>query len=197
MVDYLNQPLARFLDDAGAKRASPGGGSVAALAAALGVALGEMAANYSASRGDEATRNTVAALLDKLQRTSAALRQLVGEDMEAYERFASARKLSADTPDREAQVRAAASVATLVPLETVALAAAALDVMSELRPVCNTYLVSDLRAGAILAEAAARAAAENVRINLPDLPEEDAREFETRLDALLGRAAETASKLTQ
>lgn len=194
-IDYLAEPLARFLDDASARQPVPGGGSVSALAAALGVTLGEMSANYSTARGDEPTSPVVTSCLDQLQLAGVSLRQLMVEDMAAYEAYAAARKLPTGAPDRDARRSDAAALATLVPLEIAALAAAAVKVMAELVPVCNRYLRSDLRAGAILAEAAARAAAENVRVNLPDLSDNDAADTESKLDAVLKRAAESLARV--
>jgi formiminotetrahydrofolate cyclodeaminase len=186
--DYLSEPLARFLDDAAARQPVPGGGSVSALAAALGVTLGEMSANYSRERDDKPEPPAVQACLTKLGRAGACLRQLVAEDMAAYAAYAAARKSPA------ADRIAAAAVATLVPLEIAAVAAAAVAVMADLVPVCNRHLLSDLRAGAMLAEAAARAVAENVRVNLPDLPEKDAAEAETKLDSILEHAADALAR---
>ena len=194
-IDYLAEPLARFLDDASARQPVPGGGSVSALAAALGVTLGEMSANYSIARGDEPALPAVSACLDKLRRAGVSLRQLVDEDMAAYGAYAAARKLPTDAPDRDAQRTAAAAVATLVPLEIAAMAAAAVEVMAEFMPVCNRHLRSDLRAGAILAEAAARAVAENVRVNLTDLPDKDAAEAESKLQSILTRAADSIARI--
>ena len=42
-----NTPIAEFLRAASARQATPGGGSVSALAGALAAAMGEMVLNYS------------------------------------------------------------------------------------------------------------------------------------------------------
>lgn len=192
--DYFAEPLGRFLADAAAGRPTPGGGSVAALAGALGVALAQMAAHYTLKSKRCAEHHDQArTVLARLERAGDALRQLVAEDMDAYAGYAAARKLPADAPDRIA----AARVATLVPLEMVALLAAALDVMADLSAVCNPYLKSDLRGGAALAEAAARAAAENVRVNLPDLESAEADETRANVDASLTRAAQARTRIEQ
>ena len=46
-MTYLDGPIKTYLDDLAARKASPGGGSAAALGAATGVALMEMVANYT------------------------------------------------------------------------------------------------------------------------------------------------------
>ena len=183
VVDYLDESLARFVDDARAQRPTPGGGSVSALVGVLGVALGEMAARYSpgpqaAAGGAEA----VARLVGRLERSGEALRRLVDEDIAAYEAYSAARK------ETDASRAAAARVAALVPLEIVAFCTAAVDVMAELKTPCNRRLLSDLHGGAILAEAAARAAAEYVGVNLPDVEEPSRTEFANQLESSLEQA---------
>ncbi len=185
--DYLKQPLARFLDDAGARRPTPGGGSVSALIAALATTMGQMAANYTLgeANGTEAG-GTVGGILRKLRRAELVLRQLIGEDMLAYRQYAQAAKLPADSPDRDDQVRLALSTAIAVPMEIAMVAAATLRAMDELKHKANRNLLGDLAVGAVLADAAARAAGFNIRENLAHLADRnEARQLEDQLDQLL------------
>ena len=44
---YIDKPLKTYLEDLAAKQPTPGGGSAAALSAAIGVSLMTMSANYT------------------------------------------------------------------------------------------------------------------------------------------------------
>ena len=49
-MDYRQEPLMRYLDDAAAAQPTPGGGSVAAMAAALASTMASMAAGFTAGK---------------------------------------------------------------------------------------------------------------------------------------------------
>ncbi len=161
----LSRPLAEFLDRVDARTPTPGGGSVAALVGALAAALGRMVARYTLGNPNYAEHEpAMRAWLDELGRARDAFCALIAEDMAAYERYAAAAKGAGADAARE-KSRALAT-ATAVPMEIVAVAAAVAARMDEMKDRCNRFLLSDLVVGAILCEAAASAAAANVRVNL-------------------------------
>jgi methenyltetrahydrofolate cyclohydrolase len=172
MKDYADLPLREFLEDTAARQPTPGGGSCAALVGAIGAGLAQMAARYTLNNDRyKAHHPDVARIVEQLSRVERMFRDLMVEDMAAYEASASASKTRTGSPDEQEQYHLAMLTATAVPLEIVTTATAALRAMAELKDKCSRSLLSDLISAAWITEAAARTAAENVRGNLPRLPD--------------------------
>jgi len=168
MADGLgSMTVEEMLGAVGSRTPAPGGGAVAALAGALGAALGRMAAGYS-DRGEGAEE--AAGIAARLESSRAVLLRLADEDAAAFERFQALSRLGADDPAR-AGLGEAAREAAGVPLAVVGASAGVVRMAEELGPVVNTWLRSDLAICAILAEASARSAAWMVRVNLPGVRE--------------------------
>jgi formiminotetrahydrofolate cyclodeaminase len=164
-ADLLSLSVAEFLDRAGARSPTPGGGSVAALVGALGTTMGQMSARYTAGNPKYAEHEpAVRAWLDELARAREAFCELIAEDVSAYSRLAEA--LKARAPAGEPERARALATATAVPMEIVAMAATVAGRMDGMKNRCNVHLLSDLVVGAVLCDAAAHAAAANARANL-------------------------------
>src|SRR5919199_5009336 len=85
MAGALDQPVAEFSARLAAKEPTPGGGSAAALAGALGAGLVSMVCNYTVGREkfadvDEEMRG----VLHRSEELRAELERAVDEDVEAY-----------------------------------------------------------------------------------------------------------------
>ena len=129
------------------------------------------------------------------------------EDAAAYLDVVAARRLPRDSDEeraaRKAAIGEASVAATEVPLRVARLAAEVLDLAASIASIGNRNAVSDAGAAALLAAAAARGAALNVRINLPSLPEahplrEDAAARLAELDSSVSkREAEALSAVSQ
>lgn len=154
----------------------PGGGSASALAGALGAALVEMVCELTVGKPEYEDVDPVA------RQIGAAAGELRGsmlaaaeEDAAAYLDVVTARRLPRETDEeraaRKAAIGEASLAATEVPLRVVRLAADVLDLAASIASIGNRNAVSDAGAAALLAAAAARGAALNVRINLPSLPD--------------------------
>ena len=175
----------------------PGGGSAAAVAGAIGAAVVGMVVELTVGRPDAADHE---ALLDDVraaaQRLRAELLDLAETDAEAYDAVVRARRLPRETePEVEARTNAmteATREATRIPLATAEAAAAVLELADQIAPIGNRNAISDVGVGAMLAAAAVRGAALNVRINVPYLAEGDplAADASAELDRLLTRADE-------
>jgi methenyltetrahydrofolate cyclohydrolase len=160
---YLDKTLAEFMDDIAAETPAPGGGSVAAVVAALAASLAAMVARFSREHWEDA-----AGAVAQAESLRARVAPLAEEDAVAYETVLLARRLPTELePEvRDAALGDALSRAADVPL---AIAEAATDVASlaaELARLGNPNLHGDASAAAVLAEAAVRAAAKLVEINL-------------------------------
>jgi len=181
--DYLSLPLRELLADAGAKSPTPGGGSVAAVVGALAASLARMAVAYTAGKPRFAEHeDRLRELLDEFQEARDTFAQLMAEDMAAYEQFAAARTQSND----ERQKAVLKAIAT--PMEIIVQAVALAARLDEIKTFTNPHLLSDLKAAAVLASAAARAAATSLQSNLAALTNRhEAERLENRLDQLLVR----------
>jgi len=174
-VSLNTQPLGELLDAIAAKVPTPGGGAVASITASLAAALARMVVNYSIGRRSLARYEALhARALNRLTERGHRALELADADARAYARLNQLWKLPEDDPERTAEWSAAVSAAIAAPQEVLELAVDMLRLFEELVETSNRMLRSDLAIAAVLAEAAARAAAWNVRINLPQLgnPEE-------------------------
>jgi formiminotetrahydrofolate cyclodeaminase len=155
----------------------PGGGSAAALAGAMGASLVSMVAGLTVGRDAYAE---VEAEAGEIGEAASGLRDqlvaLADEDSIAYQAYMEARRLPRQTdPERTVRARAmegAIVQAADVPLRTARVARQALELARRIAPIGNRNAVSDAGVAALLTAAAVRGAILNVRINLPQLPEE-------------------------
>jgi formiminotetrahydrofolate cyclodeaminase len=170
-AEYLNRNLEQLLGDIAARTPEPGGGSVAAIATAMAAGLAAMSARFSTDDWDEA-RGAIAQA-ESLRERSLPLAQA---DAEAYaEAIALLRRPKGDDPEeRDRALGEALSRAAAVPLEIAGAAADVALLSAEIAERGNPNLRGDAAAAAILAEAAARMAANLVVINL-SMTEEDER----------------------
>ena len=138
--------IRQFLEELAARKATPSGGSVAALAGALSAGLVAMAAEFSRNKdiSQESRRlmNTLADLIDK--------------DAEAF----AARDLRQ---------------ATQVPLQTAGHSYEVLKLAAVLLENCNPNIITDIGVAARMAESAVTGALLNVQVNLGSIDDEDYR----------------------
>jgi len=167
---FLQTPLQELLDSVAAKTPAPGGGSVAAFAAAFGAGLVAMAARFSADWPEAAG---AAAQAETLRARAAPLAQA---DAAAYSvALAVLREPGgADPEERDARIGDALSHAAEVPLQIAEVAADIAALAADVVERGNPNLRGDAAAAAVLAEAAARISANLVAINLT-MQEEDER----------------------
>jgi formiminotetrahydrofolate cyclodeaminase len=161
-VNYLEQPLAGFLDSVASGEPAPGGGAVAAVAVALAAGLCSMAAHLSADYLADAAELAVRA--ERLRERVAPLAQ---EDATAYGRvLAASRTSDSGDPDaRRERIRGALYGAADVPLAVAEVGATVAEIAARLAREGNPNLRGDAVAAALLAEAGGRAAAVLVEIN--------------------------------
>jgi formiminotetrahydrofolate cyclodeaminase len=194
-MTLATEPLAAVLDRIAAPTPSPGGGTAAALAGAMGAALGHMCAALPRTRhgrADERHRLDEAARDLTAQRVR--LLALADEDAAAVQGLMAAARLPASsvaeqTARREALAEATRQ-ATHVPLETVRACARALDCMRDVAAMGARVAASDVFVAIGLLRASADGAAANVRANLQGLDDEAfVRETTHQLSRTLDGAA--------
>jgi methenyltetrahydrofolate cyclohydrolase len=155
----------------------PGGGSSAALNAALAAALAEMVANLTIGRkGSEAVDPEMRAVAEKAAVFRSKLTADVDRDSESYTRvlkaFQMPKATDAEKAERSRAVQEAFKQAALVPLGVARDAVAIMDLGRTVVSKGNPNAASDGAAGVLAARMAARAAVYNVRINLGSIKDE-------------------------
>ncbi len=170
-MDYRTEPLIRYLDDAASAQPTPGGGSVAAMAAALASTMASMAAGFTAGR--EKFKAVEPEIQQSLARLADLRRQLldyVHDDMAAYQAIMAAYKLPKVTDAEKAARAEAIRAATKSSLDLVqGVLDAAVGILAagrRLAEIANPNLVSDVGVAAELALGAVRAARINIEVNL-------------------------------
>lgn len=199
-MKFEEMRLNDFLNELASDSPAPGGGTVAALGAALGAALVSMVSNLTV--GKEKYRDDWVEMEDVVSKSETLRRmftRLMDEDTESFNAFMAAMKLPKETDGEKAarrQAMAEASKATTeVPLRTLEQCVSLGEIAVRAMKSGNPNTVSDAGSASLLACAAGRAAAYNVRINLPGVKDEAfATEVQDRmskaLDALLRTAKE-------
>jgi len=179
-----------FVTAVAAPTATPGGGSIAALAGALAAALGEMVCGLSLHRQSLAAQH---AKLKELQNRLSLLRQRLLENVDrdalSYDAVMAAFKLPKSTETEKAgraqAIEEAGKNATSVPLETAELSAEVAKIISSLRDISIPLAAPDLAVAFDLAGTAKRGGIENVRANLASIRDQEFLDgVERRLEAL-------------
>jgi glutamate formiminotransferase/formiminotetrahydrofolate cyclodeaminase len=171
-LSFSDLSLAQFVERLASAEPVPGGGSAAAVAASIGAALISMVAGLSTGKPKYAVyEETLTRCLALGQDLATEFLRLADRDAVAYAAYSAALKLPRETEaqqeDRQAAIRAAARVAADAPWECVKACTRLVVAAEALAGRSNVNAASDVLVAALLGEAAARGAAENVRINLP------------------------------
>ena len=174
---YLYGTVRTYLEAASAGSPTPGGGSVAALAGALGMSMACMAANFTVGKKKfKDVEPEVKKHLEICLQARDELLRLMDEDTKAYATVSEAYGMAKDTEEQRAArtqaIQHALVVAMDAPLRTLRACREALRSVSKLADAANPNLISDVGVAAILADAALRAAKLNVEINLQSLKDE-------------------------
>jgi len=171
MGDELKPDIYEFTQRLSSKEPVPGGGGTAALAGALGAALGGMVANLTVGKPKYAD------VEEEMQGLKAAayglqtdLLALVEKDAEVFAPLAAAYGMASGTEaekaEKERVMQDCLMQASLVPLEIMEKCAETLPLLERLAEKGSALAVSDAGCGAALSKAALLAAWLNVRINI-------------------------------
>jgi glutamate formiminotransferase / formiminotetrahydrofolate cyclodeaminase len=193
---YAAQEKADFLDALAAGTPTPGGGSAAAYAAAMGAGLVAMVAQLSMGKKKyEDVEEVMAGILAEAEVLRASLTKAVEDDAAAFEAIMQAFKLPKETDAEKAvrsqKIQEATLYATQIPLQTAKDAVSVIGLALKVAQMGNTNAITDGASGAAMARAALTSAGYNVRINLASLKDKAmANAFLADLMALDARAAE-------
>jgi glutamate formiminotransferase/formiminotetrahydrofolate cyclodeaminase len=169
--------VAAFVDELSRESPAPGGGSVAALCAALSAALTSMVANLTfGKKGFEASWPLMNDLAVDAQKLKAEFIAAIDDDTKAFNRIGEARKLPKDTDDnkrlRDQAIEQANKDATMVPLLVLEKTVKAIEIAEIVAAKGNPNTLSDAGVAGLTARAAADGALYNVLINLQSLSDQ-------------------------
>jgi len=156
---------------------TPGGGTAAAIAGAMGTSLLVMVTGLAKSKSNtDDEKAALAGARAELEPITARLTQLADADTEAFNAVMAAYRLPKATDDEKAArsraIQDGLRAATVVPLDTLRACAIAVDHGRAVAAHGNRSASSDVGVAIGLLKAAADGAAANVRINLTSLKDE-------------------------
>ncbi len=174
--DAGGESVSGFVASVASSNPTPGGGSVVAHVGALAAALAQMVAGLTAGRKKYAAVD--AEMRDVGARAAALgsrLAALVQADARAYGAVSEAYKMPKEpmtaATARHQAIEKALIGAAEIPLQTAQLCGEVTEIAAVVAARGNTNAVSDAGVAALLADAACRGAAYNVRINVAALPD--------------------------
>lgn len=159
---YINEPLKVYIDDLAAKQPTPGGGSAAGLAGALGAALLEMVCNFTiGNKKYKDIEDAVSGYFLVIKKIREDFLVLVDEDTEVYSSICAAFK----TKD-EKIIDKALKDGYHVSLKMCEMAKSGMKVSSGLAEKSNVNLITDVGCGSELLKASFNSGVFNAEINL-------------------------------
>ncbi|MBU1913423.1 MAG: cyclodeaminase/cyclohydrolase family protein [Candidatus Omnitrophica bacterium] len=174
---YIDEPISKYLNDLAARQPTPGGGSVAGLTGALGIALLEMVCNFTIGnkkyKGIEVMAMAHLAALKKIREE---FMSLVDEDVKTYETI-----LSAFRAKDEKDIDKALKGGYYISLKMCRLSKSGIDIALDLAAGSNVNLITDVGCGAELLKASFNSGVFNSEINLKGIKDEPFVEKEKKV----------------
>ncbi len=174
----VEMKLTDFVDEVSRESPAPGGGSIAALAGALGASLSSMVANLTANkRGSEEVDDILNDAAEKCQEIKNSLVKGIDDDTNAFNAYMDARRLPAKTEEqkaaREAAMQDGLKQAVSVPFNTAKLSFEAIKIAETVARHGNPNSITDVGVGAQSAYGGVLGGIYNVLINLKDIKDEE------------------------
>ncbi|MGL4403388.1 MAG: cyclodeaminase/cyclohydrolase family protein [Fusobacteriaceae bacterium] len=180
-MKLIELTINEFLSEVDSPSPAPGGGSVSALASALGVSLIRMVGHLSFGKKkfeglDEGIKMEFKRRFDELQGIEEELKNLIDKDTESFKLFMAAMKMPKET-DEEKKIRSVAMQdatknAIETPLRIAQLSSDVLHLLDYFVTYGNKNAISDVGVATTLLYSGLEGAVMNVRINLPSLSDE-------------------------
>ena len=174
----VSMSLTDFADETASESPAPGGGSISAYIAALGVSLGTMVANLSShKKGWDDRWEEFSNWAEKGQQYKNELLRLVDEDTKAFNRIMAAMSLPKSTDEEKATRKKAIQVATKyaieIPFKVMQTSYESMGVIKAMVETGNPNSITDAGVGALCARSAVIGAFMNVRINAGGYDDKD------------------------
>ena len=186
-MKLIDKTVAAFTEELASPAPVPGGGGASALAAAIGVSLGDMVGELTVGKKKYAdVEEEIQSLMARAQALRIRFLELVDADAAAFAPLAKAYGIPKEDPNRAQIMEETLKTACSVPMDIMRACAEAIDIIEEFAAKGSRLAVSDAGCGAILCKAAMQAAALNVFINTKSMKDLSCKAaLEKEADALL------------
>jgi len=197
----VSMTITDFTDELSSDSPAPGGGSVAALCSAMSGALTAMVSNLTiGKKGYEKVWEQAKELAELSQNVKECSIDAIDKDTQAFYEMMDAARLPKKTDEdkkiRFDAIQKATKNAILVPLETLTIALEAAELSEKIGKIGNKGALSDAGVAAITANAAAKSAYLNVKINMGGIEDEKFKfDILTQADELLEKVNNLALKV--
>jgi glutamate formiminotransferase/formiminotetrahydrofolate cyclodeaminase len=184
IIEYVvaeppDEPLAgktlrSFIEEVAARSSAPGGGSVSAVLAAMGIGLGAMVAKLTYGvRKFEELDGKMRQIIPPLHELTQALIPMIDADTDAFKEYMEGLRMPKDNAKQKAarlaKMQQGLKTATRVPLATMQLGDQAWEAMCEVARYGNSASKSDVQVGARALETGIWGAYQNVLINVVEI----------------------------
>lgn len=198
---YTEKTCEQFIEETASGAPVPGGGSVSALAGALGAALGRMVASLTIGKARYAdVEEEMTALAQEADMIREELLALVQADIDIFRPLSELYGMKAETEaekmKKELLLESALREACRVPLDIMEKCARAIELSEIFAEKGSRLAVSDAAASAALCRGAMEAASLNVYINTGSMKDRDRAEvLNAECDAMLREYGAMADKI--
>lgn len=169
-MDFTQNTCRDFVTALASSAPVPGGGGAAALAGAVGTALGNMVGSLTVGKKRYAdVESEIIALKAKCDALQSKLLDQVAEDAKGFEPLAKAYGIPKDDPNRERVLEEATVSACQAPMRIMELCCEAIEAVAVFAEKGSRIAVSDAGCGAVILKAALQSASLNVFINTRSL----------------------------
>jgi len=207
-VRELKGPLVKmdlrdFANELSTDSPAPGGGSVAALAGALGSALTSMVANLTVGKKEyQDNWDEMKDVAVKAQKLKDELLRSIDRDTEAFNNLMNAFRLPNKTGEQIAEkdraIEAATKQACLIPLDVMKNSLEVLKLAHAVAERGNENAASDAGVASLMARSAVEGAGLNVKINLPGIKDAEFKEnMKTEVSNLIAEANDLQKKIIE
>jgi len=173
----IDKKISEFLNELKSDSPAPGGGSAAALAGAIGAALGVMVGNLTLNSANDATIHVeISQLMERLEEKLAKLKDYIDEDAQSFIEVVAAYKLPKSTESekllRSQAIQQGLQEASRLPINVAHICVEVLELSCKMLDIGSANAASDAAVAGRLAHAAMWSAVYNVKINLASITDQ-------------------------
>ena len=202
-MDFTEKSCREFTELLASSAPVPGGGGASALAAAIGMALGNMVGSLTVGKKKyAAVESDILRLNEEAQRLRKELLSMVELDAQAFAPLAQAYSLPKETPEQQAHkakvMEQALKEACSVPLEIMKTCCQSIRLIEKYTEIGASIAISDAGVAVALCRAALLGASLNVLINAKAMTDRAyAMHLTAELDEMLDRYVPMADQIYQ
>ena len=174
MEKFVKYSLEEFVDALASKAAVPGGGGASALAASLGIALGNMVGEFTVGKKKYAdAEEELRACMVRAKDLSRKFLNCIERDAAAFEPLSKAYAIPKDDKNRDIVMENCLRDAAKVPMEILHLVCEAIKLEERFAVLGSVMIQSDAAVGASILRSSLLGAAVNVKINTKSMKDRE------------------------